>query len=106
MSEQQATEATPESIIEDRSYRGVLESLVGKRVTVVNPESFEALPSAGHELREGHYPGKISGFGEDYIIFQTVLAASKKDRKPVRQYIPLDRIKRVSLMATGALLHL
>ena len=106
MSEQQATQAAPEATMEDRDYRGVLESLVGKKVTVVNPESFEKLPADGHELREGYYPGKISGFGQDYMIFQTVLAATKKDRQPVQQFIPIARIKRVSLMRGGALLHL
>lgn len=106
MSEQQATEPAAAATTENRDYRGVLESLVGKKVTVVNPESFEALPHQGHELRKGFYPGKISGFGKDYMIFQTVLAATKKDRQPVQQFIPLARIKRISLMRTGALLHL
>ena len=63
-------------------------------------------PADGHELREGYYPGKISGFGQDYMIFQTVLAATKKHRQPVQQFIPIARIKRVSLMRGGALLHL
>ena len=106
MSEQQATQDAPAATVEDRDYRGVLESLVGKKVVVVNPESFEALPAEGHELREGYYPGKISGFGTDYMIFQTVLAATKKDRQPVQQYIPVSRVKRVSMMRGRTLLHL
>ena len=106
MSEETAAAAPPAPKIEDRDYRGVLESLVGKKVTVVNPESYEALPREGHELREAHYAGKITGFGKDYMIFHTVLAASKKDRQPVQQFIALARIKRISLMRTGALLHL
>ncbi len=105
MSEQQATEAAP-AATDGRDYRGVLESLVGKKVTVVNPESFEALPHEGHELRKGYYPGKISGFGQDFMVFNTVLAATKKDRQPVQQYIPIARIKRISMMRSGALLHL
>jgi len=105
MTEQQATEAAPD-VTTEQNYRGILESLVGKKVTVVNPESFEALPREGHELREGYYPGKISGFGKDFMIFQTVLAASKKDRQPVKQFIPLARIKRISMMRSGTLLHL
>ena len=106
MSEQQATQAPPKETNEDRGYRDILESLIGKKVTVVNPESFEALPAEGHELRKGFYPGKINGFGKDYLIFQTVLAATKKDRQPVKQYIPLNRIKRISMMRNGTLLHL
>ena len=106
MTEQQATQAAPEVTTEDRNFRDVLESLVGKKVAVINPESFEALPREGHELREGYYPGKISGFGQDYMIFNTVLAASKKDRQPVQQYIPIDRIKRISKMRSRTLLHL
>lgn len=106
MSEQQATQAEPAATTEDRDYRGILEALVGKKVTVVNPESFEALPREGHELRKGFYPGKISGIGRDYMVFQTVLAATKKDRQPVKQYIPLARVKRISVMRTTTLLHL
>ncbi len=106
MSEQQATQEAPQPRTEDRDYRNVLESLVGKQVTFVNPESFEALPSAGHELREGWYPGKIAGFGKDFVIFNTVLAATKKDRQPVKQYIPLARIKRISMMRTNTLIHI
>ena len=106
MSEQQATPAEPAATTEDRDYRGILESLVGKKVTVVNPESFEALPHEGHELRKGFYPGKISAIGNDYMVFQTVLAATKKDRQPVKQFIPIARIKRISVMRTGTLLHL
>ena len=106
MSEQKVAGAAPAVTKENRDYRGVLESLAGQKVTVVNPESFEALPQQGHELRKGHYPGKISGFGEDYMIFQTVLASSKKDRHPVQQFIPLARIKRISVMRGSTLLHL
>lgn len=112
MSEQEAAPAAPvapaefEPKNEDRDYRGLLEDLAGKKVTVVNPESFEARPREGHELREAYYPGKITGFGQDYIIFQTVLVASKKDRQPVQQFIPLARIKRVSVLRGATLLHL
>ena len=105
MSEQQATQEAPKIIEEDRGFREVLKGLVGKKVTVVNPESYEAKPM-GHELRESYYPGKVSGWGEDYIIFHTVLNVSKKERQPVQQYIPLAKIKRLSMMNTGILLHL
>ena len=108
MSEAQAPQApqTSPPVEEDRDYRELLRSLVGKKVTVVNPESYEALPAGGSELKANYYPGKIGGVGRDYLIFHTVLAATKKDRQPVKQFIPLTRIKRLSIMQTGTLLHL
>lgn len=106
MSESQATPTTAPPVEEDRDYRDLLRSLVGKQVTVVNPESYEALPAGGSELKANYYPGKVGGVGRDYLIFHTVMAATKKDRQPVKQFIPLARIKRLSVMKTGTLLHL
>ena len=103
---QSATQDAPQVIEEKRDYVDVLRDLVGKRVTIINPESYEALPAGGSELKANYYPGKIGGVGRDYLIFHTVLAATKKDRQPVKQFIPLTRIKRLSIMQTGTLLHL
>ena len=127
---QAATQDAPQVIEEHRDYIDVLRGLVGKKVTIVNPESYEALPAGGSELRESHYTGEIKGFGNDYFIFDTVLSAKyfvelvadtnvrvgraetqtsgEMDRKPVQQYIPIARIKRLSLVKDSEqlLIHL
>ena len=123
---QTTTQDVPQAIEEQRNYIDVLRGLVGKQVTVVNPESYEALPAGGSELREGSYSGQITGFGNDYFIFETNLAATNLvelvaeanvrvgraatqgvgEGKPVQQFIPIARIKRLSLVDEAALLHL
>ena len=106
MSEAKATAEAPTAVEEDRNYRGVLRGLVGKKVTVVNPESYESAPM-GYQLKAGFYPGKITGLGHDYIIFHTLMTTSKKEgQQQVQQFIPIERIKRLSLMKTGVLIHI
>ena len=105
------TKAQPEAFKptqEDRSYLEVLKALVGKKITVVNPESYEAAPMVGFQLKENFYPAKIAGWGNDYIIIHTVVAMSKKEggQQPVQQYIPLDAVKRVSVLKTGIYIHI
>ena len=46
--------------IEHREFKGILKALIGKKCTVVNPESYEAA-TVGFQLKEGYYAGKISG---------------------------------------------
>jgi len=108
MSETQTPAETPKAVEEDRSYRDVLKSLVGKQVTVVNPESFEAAPMVGFHLKEGFYKGKITAIGTDYLVFQTIVTLSKKEggQQPVQQFIPVHRLKRVSVMKSGMFLHI
>lgn len=124
---QTTTPEAPGAVEEDRQYIEVLRDLVGRQVTVVNPESYEALPAGGSELREGSYSGQITGFGKDYFIFETNLAATnlvelvgaanvrvgrahahseEDEAQPVQQFIPVARIKRLSLVGDNALLHL
>ncbi len=88
-------------IIEERMFLDVLKSLVGKTVTMVNPESYEDAP-AGHQIRAGFYRAKLIGLGRDYLIVVAEYArAGREGRKePVKQFIPIERIKRISLMKT------
>ena len=99
MTEPQTAQEAAKATQEDRDFMGVLKALVGKKVTVVNPESYESVPM-GYQLKEGHYPGKIAGWGEDYLIFHTTVTLGKKEGGPqvVQQYIPISRIKRISAM--------
>lgn len=105
------SETAPEKTVkpapktEDRDFVTLAKSLVGKTVTMVNPESFEPAP-IGHTLRAGFYRAKITGVGRDYLIVATEMARKGKDPEPVRQYIPISRIHRISLMKTDCLIHL
>lgn len=94
-------------IIEDRMFLDVLKSLVGKTVTMVNPESCEDAP-AGHQIRVGFYRSKLIGLGKDYLIMVAEYTrAGKEGRKePVKQYIPIERIKRISQMKSEWLVHI
>ena len=90
------------------TYREVLHSLVGKTITIVNPESFEEGP-LGNRLTANFYKAKILALGQDHLRLQTVYKKSAKSDggdEPVTQYIPVERIKRVSVMKTTILLHL
>ena len=105
------TKAQPEAFKptqEDRGYLEVLKALVGKKVTVVNPESYEAAPMVGFQLKENFYPAKIAGWGTDYIIIHTVVTMGKKEggQQPVQQYIPVAAVKRVSVLKGGIYLHI
>lgn len=108
MSDTETASEAPKVVVEDRNYHEVLKSLVGKQVTIVNPESFEAAPMVGFHLKEGFYKGKITAIGSDYVVFQTIVTLSKKEggQQPVQQFIPSVRLKRVSVMKTGIFLHI
>ncbi len=89
-----------------QSFRSVLESLVGKTVTVVTAESYEAGP-VGHQLRAGFYRAKPIGVGEDVLVLRTERRRQgKTESEPVKQFIPFERIQRVSVMKTEIVLHL
>ncbi len=93
--------------IEDRSYQDILKSLLGKTVTVVNPESYEGAP-VGYQLRTNFYRAKATGLGNDYLILVTEFTPSgrKVAKEPVKQYIPLHRIKRVSMTKSERIIHI
>ena len=93
---------------EDRDFMGVIKALAGKKVMVVNPESYEAAPMVGFQLKENFYPGKVAGWGSNYVILHTVVTLPKKEggQQPVQQFIPIARIKRISALKTGVYLHL
>ena len=105
-SEKLAAKAGP--VIEERGFNEVVKTLLGKVVTIVNPESYEDAP-LGHQIRAGWYQAKVVGMGNDYLILVTeyVHAGSKTDsREPVKQFIPLAQIKRVSVMKSERLIHI
>ena len=105
MSEQAAPKAASKPTMENTSFQEVLRALVGKVVTIVNSESYESAPM-GHQLRTGFYRAKVTGLGKDYLIVMTEFADRGKDAEPVKQYIPLGQVKRISLMKAERLLHI
>ena len=92
---------------ESRSYLDIIKSLVGASVTVVNPESYEAAP-VGHQLKAGFYPAKVTAMGNDYLVVVTryVRTGKQASKEPVKQYIPIGRIKRISVMKSERFIHL
>ena len=96
---------------ENRSFQELLKSLIGHVVTIVNPESYEDAP-VGHRIRAGFYPAQVAGLGEDYLVLvgqyvHTPGAARSAPRtEPVRQYVPITHVKRVSILRSERLLHI
>ena len=105
--QQKEIQPTAKPVVEDRSFSDLLESLLGKVVTIVNPESYEDAP-VGHQIRAGFYRAKPIGMGKDYLILRTEYVHKGRDagKEPVQQYIPLDKIKRISVMKSERLIHL
>ncbi len=105
--EREPKSAPTQPVFEDRTFVDVLKSFIGKVITVVNPESYEDAP-LGHDIRKGWYPAKPVGMGVDYLIVVTEYkhAGKKATKEPVKQFIPLARIKRISQMKSELLIHI
>ena len=100
----EATTATSPKLPD--SFRTILEGFKGKVVTVVNPESYEDAP-IGHTLTTGFYRAKVVGLGSDFLVVASeYVHKGDKGKEPVRSYIPLHRVKRVSLMKNERLIHI
>jgi hypothetical protein len=96
--------------MEDRSFHDILSSLVGSVVTIANPESFEHSPM-GRQLKAGIYKAKLIAMGRDYLVLLTEDVKQGKRgeepvKEPVRQYLPISRIKRFSHMKSDRVLHI
>jgi hypothetical protein len=107
-------ETTPESqggdAAEHKTFNDILHSLIGQVVTVVNPESFEHAP-IGHQLKPGFYRAKVTEMATDYLTLITELKKPGKrgqedTKEPVKQFLPIGRIKRISLTKGDRMIHL
>ncbi len=89
-----------------QTFEAVLRSMVGKVVTFVNPESYEDAP-VGYRLTTGFYKAKVVAVGDDYLSVATELIHKRgeKETEPVRQFIPMAQIKRISIMKGERLIH-
>ena len=93
--------------VEQKKYTDILRSLIGKTVTVVNPESYEDAP-VGHTLKVGFSSAKITGGGTDHFVMMTEYRKAGKGARsePVKQFLSFDKIKRVSVVKQEIILHL
>lgn len=99
--------AQSQKAVEIRRFVEVLRAMAGKVITVVNPESYEDAPM-GSRLTTGFYKAKLVAVGDDFITLATEFQHKKgeKAKEPVRQFVPLDRIKRISVMRSDRIIHL
>ncbi len=96
--------------MEDRTFYDLLTSLVGSVVTIANPESFEHAPM-GRQLKAGIYKAKLLAMGRDYLVLLTEDVKHGKRgedpvKEPVKQYLPIARIKRFSHLKSDRILHI
>ena len=106
MTETQGEPSTPAVHPKFERFREVIEPLVGKVVTVVNPESYEDAP-VGHRLTTGFYLAKVVGLGDDMITLVTeYVHPQEKSKEPVKQFVPLNKIKRISFMKSERIIHI
>lgn len=96
--------------VEDGNFDDLLKSFIGQIVTVVNPQSYEHAP-VGHQLKVGFYKAKVTAMGSDYIVLITEFVRPAKrgeepTKEPVKQFVPIREIKRLSVMKSERLIHL
>jgi len=89
------------------TFADVLRALVGSVITVANSESYEDAP-VGHRLGAGFYKAKVMELKEDHLVLGTQFRHSSGhgNDEPVKQFVPLLRIKRVSVMKSEKILHI
>ena len=106
-SEQQTAAKATAPVQEDKHFLDILKSLLGKTITIVNPESYEDAP-VGHQIRAGYYRAKLTGMGKDYLTIMTeyVHTGRETSKEPVKQFIPIEKVKRVSVLMSELLLHI
>jgi hypothetical protein len=76
-------------------FREILEGWVGKKATIVNPQSFQK-STVREQLGLETYEVEVKEVGEDYVLvgFQS-LKTDHPER--VEQYIPFHDIRRLSV---------
>ncbi|MHC4077700.1 MAG: hypothetical protein ACYST0_04560 [Planctomycetota bacterium] len=103
-----ARKPAPAPVIEDKSLTDVLKGMLGKVVMFVNAESFEE-GGLGYTLEAGWYRGKLIGLGNDYLIVMSEFkrgVGKKATKEPVKQYVPLEKVKRISVLKTQIIVHI
>jgi len=105
--EPESNTAQKSPLMSAKSFDAVLRALIGRAITIVTIESYEKAPM-GAQLTQGFFRGKVVGVENDFVTIATEFAPKVKNAQPepVRQFIPLNRVKRVSIMKSEILLHL
>ena len=105
--EQKTAAKATAPVQDDKMFDEILKSLLGKTITIVNPESYEDAP-VGHQIRAGYYRAKLTGMGQDFLTVMTeyVHTGRETSKEPVKQFIPTRQVKRVSVMKSEILLHI
>lgn len=103
---QDTVQPQPKIVREDRSFADLFTPMLGKLITVVSPESFEDAP-VGRQLKSGFYRAKLVGMGTDYIVILTEYQhrGNQPRKEPAKQFIPLTRVKRLSMMKSELIIH-
>ena len=98
----------PTPVIDDKRFVEILHGMLGKVVLFVNAESFEE-GGLGYTLEAGWYRGKLSAIGRDYLTIVSEFkhgVGKNATKEPIRQFVPMDKVKRVTLMKTQILIHI
>ena len=100
----------PSSRTQEGPFVKLLASLVGRTVTVIDPESFEEAP-IGHQIRPASHRMKLTEMLADHIVlvgeFVHHRPGGPRDGKKghVTHYVPITKIERVSLLDGELLIH-
>ncbi len=105
MAESELKPVKPEPVVEDKEFLDLIKALLGKTVTIVNPESYEHAP-VGFTLKAGFYRAKVMGMGQDFLTLVTEMKKGKANGEPVKQFLPLNQIKRISMMKMERVIHI
>ena len=100
-------EITPARPAPKERFRDILECLCGKTVTIVNPLSLEDAPMGWH-LKPGFYRARLVEVRGDFVVLATEFQhrRGQQGKELVKQFLPIDKIKRISIMKDERLLHL
>ncbi len=104
----QETGGTAAPGVENKSFTDVLTSMLGKMVLFVNAESFEE-GGLGYTLEAGWYRGKLVALGRDYLTVVSEFqhgVGKQASKETITQYVPTDKIKRVTVMKSQILVHI
>lgn len=94
--------------IANQSFRQILERHLGKEFTVVNPETFDD-SAFGHQLHAAWYHAKLVALGLDFAVLVMEYqhgSGKSATKEPCEQYVPLAKIRRVSVMKSERILHI
>ena len=106
MSETELKPVKPDPVVEDKVFLDLIKALLGKTVTIVNPESYEHAP-VGFTLKAGFYRAKVTGMGRDFLTLVTEMKKGRESNgEPVKQFLPIKQVKRISMTKTERLLHI